>query len=255
MVTDTQVEGALRAVVFDFYGTIAWHGDAAATPYATVFSRHGYRLDEAVEADYFATYDGIEHAEQSTSEAVYESWVRGRLAGLARTCGVRDDDLEPLVDALRSQDVAPVIPYPDAAPTLGALRRRGFRIGVCSNWGWGLDRSIEQAGLGPLIDAAVTSARVGARKPHRVIYEAITGALDVAPTETLFVGDSFHPDVTGPLSLGMRAVHVWRESPDSTRRPPPLPPAAHRVRSIEELLDWPLFAAPAAAGLAGGAAP
>ena len=110
------------AVVFDFYGTIAWHGEAAASPYATVFSRHGYRLDEAVEADYFATYDGIEHAEHSTSEAVYESWVRGRLAGLARTCGVRDDDLAPLIDALRSQDVAPVVPYPDAAETLGTLR-------------------------------------------------------------------------------------------------------------------------------------
>jgi putative hydrolase of the HAD superfamily len=250
-VTDTATRGPLRAVVFDFYGTIAWHGEAAASPYATVFSRHGYRLDEAVEADYFATYDGIEHAEHSTSEAVYESWVRGRLAGLARTCGVRDDDLAPLIDALRSQDVAPVVPYPDAAETLGTLRQRGFRIGVCSNWGWALNLSIEQAGLGELIDAAVTSARVGARKPHRVIYEAITGALGVSATETLFVGDSFHPDVTGPLSLGMRAVHVWREDPDSARRPPPLPAAASRVRSVGELLGWPLLATPAAAGPSG----
>jgi putative hydrolase of the HAD superfamily len=245
-VSDTGAEVPLRAVVFDFYGTIAWRGEAGTSPYATAFARHGYRLDETVEADYFATYDGIEHAEHSTSEAAYEAWVRYRLAGLAQTCGVREGDVGPLVDALRTQDVTPVVPYPDAAETLGTLRGRGFRVGVCSNWGWDLDESIEQAGLGPLIDAAVTSARVGARKPHRAIYEAITGALGVTAAETLFVGDSFHPDVTGPLSIGMRAAHVWREPPDSARRPPALPAAAGRVRSVRELLGWPLLATAAA---------
>jgi putative hydrolase of the HAD superfamily len=254
-VTDAGAEVPLRAVVFDFYGTIAWHGEAALSPYAAVFSRHGYRLDEAVEADYFATYDGIGHAEHSTSEAAYESWVRHRLAGLARACGVREDDVAPLLDALRVQDASPVVPYPDAAETLEVLRRRGFRLGVCSNWGWDLDRSIEQAGLGPLIDAAVTSARVGARKPHRAIYEAITGALGVPATETLFVGDSLHPDVTGPLSLGMRAAHVWREPSDSARRAPPLPAEAGRVGSVRELLTWPVLAAAGGAGRAGGGLP
>jgi putative hydrolase of the HAD superfamily len=254
-VTEIPAGDPLRAVVFDFYGTLVSRGESGASPYATVFARHGYRLDEAVEAEYFATHDGIEHQEHSTSEAVYEDWVRHRLAALARTCGVREADVGPLVDALRAQDRTPVVPYPDAAATLEALRGRGFRLGVCSNWGWDLDTSIEQAGLGPLIHAAVTSARVGARKPHRVVYEAITGALGVSATETLFVGDSFHPDVTGPVSLGMRAVHVWREPADSTRPPPPLPAAAGRVRSVGELLGWPLLAAARGPGRPGAGLP
>lgn len=237
---------ALRAVVFDFYGTIAWHGEAPVSPYAQVFARHGSHLDEAHEAAYFASYDGVDHLEHSASEAAYESWVRRRLEELARSCGVPDDDVARVVDGLRAQDRRPVVAYPDAAETLAALRQRGFLLGVCSNWGWDLDVSIGQSGLAHLIDAAVTSARVGFRKPHSQIYVAITDQLGVSPTETLFVGDSFHPDVTGPLALGMQAAHVWRRSGPSGREPPPLPPDAGRVACVGELLAWPRLAAAAA---------
>jgi putative hydrolase of the HAD superfamily len=231
----------LRAVVFDFYGTIAWHGHAPASPYAAAFARHGYRLEEAHEAAYFARYDGVEHVEHSASEAAYESWVRQRHDALARSCEVPDHDVARVVDALRAQDRTPVVAYPDAKETLRALRERGFLLGVCSNWGWDLEASIGQAGLTPLIDAAVTSARVGFRKPHPQIYAAITERLGVTMAETLFVGDSLQPDVTGPLALGMRAAHVWRET-GTVRRPPPLPTGAGRVAAVGELLAWPLLA-------------
>jgi putative hydrolase of the HAD superfamily len=244
----------LRAVVFDFYGTIAWHGEAPASPYAAVFARHGYRLDEAHEAAYFASYDGVDHAEHSASEAVYEAWVRRRHEDLARSCQVPDDDISRIAEGLRAQDNAPVVAYPDAAETLRALRERGFLLGVCSNWGWDLDASIEQAGLSTLIDAAVTSARVGVRKPHSQIYVAITDLLGVSPLQTLFVGDSFHPDVTGPLALGMQAAHVWRAP---SLQAPALPPDAGRISCVRELLEWPLLAAAAptaADGAPGGVA-
>jgi HAD superfamily hydrolase (TIGR01509 family) len=228
----------LRAVVFDFYGTIAWRGETAASPYAQVFARHGYRLEEAHEAAYFARYDGVEHLEHSASETAYEAWVRRRLEELARSCRVPEEHVAPLVQALRDQDRAPVVPYPDAADTLGALRGRGFLLGVCSNWGWDLEVSIEQAGLAHLVDAVVTSARVGVRKPHAQIYLAVMDRLGVAPDETLFVGDSYHPDVTGPVALGMRAAHVWRPTPLSDPPAPPLPPAAGRVATVRDLLEW-----------------
>jgi putative hydrolase of the HAD superfamily len=92
----------------------------------------------------------------------------------------------------------------------------------------------------------VTSARVGARKPHAKIYAAITELLGVRAAETLFVGDSLHPDVTGPLALGMRAAHVWRET-GTARQAPPLPAGAGRVAAVVELLAWPLLATAAVA--------
>lgn len=237
----------LRAVVFDFFGTIACHPDGVASQYPAVFAKHGYRLDAETESHYFARYNGVEHVEHSSDKATYEAWVRFRLGELAQACEVRQDDVERVVDDLRALDTSPVVAYPDAAPTLRALRDRRFRIGVCSNWGWELDGHLRQAGLLDLVDTAVTSARAGARKPHPRIFAAITEALAVSPEESLFVGDSVHPDVTGPLESGMAAAHLWRAEDAAGTRPPDIPPGGVRVASLTELLEWPMLrsAAPA----------
>lgn len=244
-----QDQVGLRAVIFDFFGTIARHPDGVLSEYPAVFAKHGYRLDAATESDYFARYNGVEHVEHSTDKTTYEAWVRFRLGELASACEVRLDDVERIVDALRALDTSPVVAYPDAAPTLLALRARGFRIGVCSNWGWELDAHLSQAGLLNLVDTAVTSARAGARKPHPRIFAAVTEALGVSPGESLFVGDSVHPDVIGPLESGMAAAHLWRAEDSAGTGPPDIPPNGHRVASLTELLEWPVLrsAAPAPA--------
>jgi putative hydrolase of the HAD superfamily len=63
---------------------------------------------------------------------------------------------------------------------LGELRRRGLTIGVCSNWGWDLEAALRATGVDALIDVALTSARVGYRKPHGAMYESMLSALGVA---------------------------------------------------------------------------
>jgi len=232
------VQAGLRAVVFDFFGTIACHPDGVVSQYSAVFAKHGYRLERETESLYFARYNGVEHVEHSTDKATYEAWARFRLGELAGACEVGQDDVERVVDDLRALDTAPVVAYPDAVPTLRALRDRGFRIGVCSNWGWELDAHLSEAGLIDLVDTAVTSARAGARKPHPRIFAAVTGALGVRPEDCLFVGDSVHPDVTGPLESGMAAAHLWRAEDSAGTGPPDVPAGGHRVSSLTELLEW-----------------
>src|ERR1700728_3125457 len=155
-----------RAVIFDFFGTLACHRGGVASEYPAVFKRHGYELSAGIEARYFARYNGAEHLEHSTDRATYEAWARIRRAALASACGVGLADIETLVGDLDALDATPTVAYPDAAPTLETLRHRGFRIAVCSNWGWELNAYLAQANLLGLVDVAVTSARVGARKPH-----------------------------------------------------------------------------------------
>jgi len=225
-------------VILDFFGTVVCRPDGIAPSYAAVFERHGYRYDDQVAIEHHTKYDGVDHTEHSVDEASYERWVRSRHGELARACEVAPHEVDQVVEAMRTADESGVIAYPDAAPTLRELRVRGLRIGVCSNWGWELDRFIVDAGLAPLVDAAVTSARVGARKPHPRIYEAITRMLEVSPGEALFVGDSFGPDVEGPLAAGMRAVHLWR-SDERVGNPPPRPDGLAHVSSLTELLEWP----------------
>jgi len=224
-----------EAVIFDFYGTLAHWADTAAN-YTTVFSSFGYEPAPSVLDGYFSRYDGVDHAEHSVSEDAYEGWVRWRLGELSTACGVRDEDRDAVVDALRDLDRSPMLAYPEAAGTLRSLRQSGIAIGVCSNWGWELDAYLEQIGLLDLVDSAITSARAGSRKPHPGIYARSTEALGIDPTRVLFVGDSWEPDVRGPRRLGMTSVHLWRAEERAGQGAPVLEPGDHRVAELSGVL-------------------
>lgn len=231
------MERVVHAVIFDFYGTLARWADAEAAGYGAVLADFGYRPEPAVLDAYFSRYDGVDHAEHSVSEEAYETWTRGRLRELAGSCGVEDPDLEPVVAALRATDQGQLVAYPEVADTLVAVRAAGLAVGVCSNWGWELDASLAAVGLLDLVDAGVTSARAGARKPHPAIYATSLEALGVEPTEVLFVGDSWEPDVRGPRRAGMGAVHVWRDAERAGQRAPALEPGDHRVTELSGVLE------------------
>lgn len=226
----------IRAVIFDFYGTLAHWADGSAS-YASVFADHGYTPDATVLEGYFSRYNGIEHGEHSVSEETYELWVRSRLRQLTRDGGVDDGDAEAVVDALRSLDEGAMVPYPEAPATLGALRDSGLAVGVCSNWGWELNAYLDQVGLLGLVDSSVTSARAGARKPHPNIYRTSVESLGVASSDVVFVGDSWEPDVCGPRRLGMTGVHVWRAAEREGFDAPELEEGDRRVGDLSEVLE------------------
>ncbi|MFI2214243.1 HAD family hydrolase [Streptomyces sp. NPDC020141] len=125
------------------------------------------------------------------------------------------------------------------SPAGGAGRARGrahgLTVAICSNWFWDLDRALDEAGIGDLVDVAVTSARAGARKPHPRIYRAVLDECGVAPGQALFVGDMWEPDVLGPLAQGMRAVHLWRPDRAVQGAAPPLPGRAERIDGLHAL--------------------
>jgi putative hydrolase of the HAD superfamily len=68
------------------------------------------------------------------------------------------------------------------------------------------------------------------------MYESILGALGVAAPEAIFVGDSWEPDVLGPIGAGMRSVHVDRAGRGSAGSLPPLVEGVTRVDDLRGLL-------------------
>ena len=229
----------MQAVVFDFYGTLARWADGDGWHYATVLADLGYDVPPGAMQEYFVRDDGVEHPEHSVSEAAYDSWVRARLGRLVSACGVPEDSCTGVVDELQASDRRPMAAYPEAEGTLGRLREAGLRVAVCSNWGWQLDPYLDEVGLLGLVDTSVTSARVGARKPHPAIYAHVSDLLGVSAASTLFVGDSWEPDVRGPRRNGMEAVHVWRSDERAGQEPPALHHGDHRVADLSALLDLP----------------
>jgi putative hydrolase of the HAD superfamily len=108
--------------------------------------------------------------------------------------------------------------YDDALPVLDELRRRGVKIGLISNGQRDLDEFATHHVLD--VDAVIGSKAHGRVKPHASIFVAALEALDVAPEETVMVGDSYEDDIEGARALGIRAILLDRDGlrPDAPDR-------------------------------------
>lgn len=126
---------------------------------------------------------------------------------------------------------------PGAAQILTELRRRGYKLGLVSNF-CNLPEvaysNIRAIGLLDYFDGTILSCEVGWRKPAPYIYQAICQKLAVQPAECLFVGDRLVEDIKGPQNLGMRTVLTtqFRQEEISSD---PTPDAV--IASLESLLD------------------
>jgi putative hydrolase of the HAD superfamily len=231
----------LRAVIFDWFGTLAhWQHDAPSN-YTSVFESFGHTPPPGLIDEYHRRWDGVDHREHSVDQTTYLAWTKSRLGTLVTECGVENDLAEKVTDALlRSDAEATMELYPDALPVLRELRGRSIAIGICSNWGWDLRTYLQATGVAAFVDTAVTSARAGYRKPHSGIYQVILNQLEVPASEAIFVGDSWEPDVIGPLEFGIAAVHIHRQG---SVAPPELTAGSYRITTLYELLELPILAA------------
>lgn len=224
----------MRAVVFDFFGTLA--RATASVGLDEILARHGYTIpDHLQEMWWSGDLDGAEHVEQSRSREHYLAWQRQRLVAMLHEADVHPGEHQRILDDLQAGRAARVLePYGEVAGVLDELRALGLGLVVCSNWDWDLEPAIAEAGLEGRFDTLVSSAWAGARKPHPRIYRYLLDQAGLDPAEVLFVGDTWGPDVQGPLSVGMRPAYLERAGhwPDATK--PPDAPAAtvDRIRDL-----------------------
>jgi putative hydrolase of the HAD superfamily len=136
--------------------------------------------------------------------------LRRRCAGVVRAelpaCGL---ELDPLVDALLAS--LHFTAFADARPALAAARARGQRLVVVSNWDVSLHDVLRKLELEPLLDAILTSAGAGARKPEPAIFEQALALAGVTPGLAVHVGDSLEEDVVGARVAGIEPVLVRRD--------------------------------------------
>lgn len=143
--------------------------------------------------------------------------------------------VEPFLQRYTALRDGQVRPFPDALPTLGELRRRGYRTGLITNGEAALQRwKLERTGLAGLLDPVITSQELGRSKPDPEVFWEAARRVGVAPEACWMVGDLLHADVAGALSAGMTAVWVRRRA---TPRVEALPSPHHVVGRLSELLD------------------
>ncbi|TYZ61082.1 hypothetical protein PybrP1_011382 [[Pythium] brassicae (nom. inval.)] len=135
--------------------------------------------------------------------------------------------------------------FPDARPTLEALRSAGVPLGVVSNFDERLHSVLRDLALRDFFDVVATSWDVGEPKPHASIFTtafaALTGRDSVEATfaDVLHVGDHKERDYNGARAAGAQARWLQRRPSENHSVP-----AQHVICGLDELL--PLVARSAA---------
>jgi putative hydrolase of the HAD superfamily len=205
-----------EAVLFDVLGTLVRLEPPWPLLRNVLRSRHGIEVSEeeareAMRAE--IAYYLEHHTEGRDPESLAELRARCAevLASALPEAAARLSSaqvIEALLESLR------FVPFPDAASVLGTLRLSGIRTAVVSNWDCSLGGQLATLGLGGLLDAVVTSAEAGVRKPDPEIFRAALRRLQCPPERALFVGDSLEVDIAGGRAAGIRSVLLDRAASD-----------------------------------------
>ncbi len=150
-----------------------------------------------------------------------------------------------VIERLRAFDYKSAIrPFADARPTVAAVRARGLKVGVLSNFPMAsLSASLASVGLLDLVEVAAAAPVIGASKPAAAAYRHVLEALGVEPHETLMVDDE-EACVAGAAALGIHCFLL-------DRRPGASPHPTHptltdlggvlaQLDSLSKLRDAPL---------------
>ena len=122
-------------------------------------------------------------------------------------------EVQAKLHAFRYVDV--LKPFPDARPTLQALRDRGVQIGVLSNFPLAtIESSLEAVNLLDLVDVALSSSNIGVAKPNPQAYEHIANAMGFDYAEALFIDDTL-VHIEAARQLGMHAYLLDRQQPEN----------------------------------------
>jgi REG-2-like HAD superfamily hydrolase len=231
-------EPHLRAVFLDIGDTVMRPNPSWEHVYALAFQEYGLDVDiddlhAALRRAYHHGGWGMDGGFDPSEETSFQRTVAIDAAAIAEL------GLPPMQEAFyrRLSELFMVTShwhiFPDAYPTLTALKERGLVVGAVSNWVWNLPELLHALDLVGLFDFIAASARIGFEKPHPRIFQWALEQAGVAAREALHVGDHVDADVGGALATGMSAVLIDRWDRHTTDE---LPTGVPRISSLTELL-------------------
>jgi len=210
--------GPLRALLFDAAGTLIRLREPVGETYARLARRFGVSLpaghvDDAFRRVFRQMPPMVFAGEPPARTAELERGFWREL--VRRTFRAADgtavfSDFDAYFDALwrHFADPAAWEAMPGAHEALRALRARGLRLGVLSNFDGRLPGLLAGLGLAASFELVVLPRDAGAAKPDPRIFAFALARLGVAPAEAVYVGDDADDDVAGAAAAGLRAIHV-----------------------------------------------
>ena len=197
----------LKGVLFDFEGTLVdfqWQLEPAVEETLEALSKAGFKRQ------WYGEKPGYAHIYNHTLDLA-EQGKGEKSSNSAR------DLMDRIYDRYDAAALTRWNRYPDTLEMLEELRDQGFKMGLVSNVGEAsLQEAMEKLGLSGLLQVVVSRDDVSRLKPHPEGLLTALKALDLAPGETLLVGDSRN-DVGAARRAGMMAGYLrgGEDSPEA----------------------------------------
>jgi HAD superfamily hydrolase (TIGR01509 family) len=234
----------IRAVLFDFSGTLANCGDAwwnleivttVRAPLTLLRERGVISLtDDALQrAD--DLYKDMKRVARETGIEISAQEATLQAAD-ALGLDVTDDVLDATVDELFRACLPGTSPLDGALEMLRDLQRRNLTLAVISNARHGafVPWTLDRLGMLPFFRSVVVSADVHLRKPRPEIYWDTLKQLGIAAADAAYVGD-YHPfDMVGARAAGMYAI--WLIEPGKPHDDLPADAVIHHLSELAPLI-------------------
>ena len=142
-----------------------------------------------------------------------------------------DDYFDALYEAFAQPEAWRL--YPETRATLDALRARGYRLGVISNFDARLFGLLDGLGIADRFDPIIASSRAGAAKPDPAIFRHALTKCGASAEQAVHVGDTYELDVLGARAAGVAAILIDRVG----RATPPDCPTVRRLDEVPTALN------------------
>jgi 2-haloacid dehalogenase len=190
---------AVKAVVFDLYGTIL-DIDSMRTHVAAAGIEN---------ADAFVAYwrrKQLEYAFLTTIAGAYRDFDSLTLASLMHACEQYGHDIDPHQLAHLTGAWGTMPAYSDVAPALQSLATHGFPLAVLTNGTpVSANAALDAAGVRHLLADVLSVEAVQAYKPDPRVYALATERFRCEPAEIAFVSSNGW-DAWGALEFGFRVA-------------------------------------------------
>ena len=191
------------------------------------------RMNEA--QDYYLRHMRLNRHTWANEQAITEFWI-GYYMNLLRPFIEEHDEprlyqLAQIINQEFEHHTSWQI-YPDVLPTLEALRKQSYTLGVISDWGISLGPILSKLHLTRYFDCLLVSAVTRHAKPSPTLYDLALQRANTIADYTLHIGDSYIHDILGARAVGMIPVLL-----DRTRRLQENNVDCLLVHELTELLD------------------
>ncbi len=209
----------IKAVFFDFYGTLAGFHPPKEEVQAQAMASMGFHASREGIIQGYLEADRLMSEVNSTASPVREMSREERLEFFARYeqlilkgAGM-ETDLETAGKVWAKVQAVPhdFALFYDTLPTLQVLRAKGLTVGLISNIGANATNLTAQLGLTEHLDFVVTSQDAGMEKPHPPIFRLALARASAKPEEAMHVGDSPVSDVEGARNVGIKPLLIDRD--------------------------------------------